>query len=74
MNREKNGVEIGSCLRTFQTQKISSLGSNNLGRLGLRKKEELKRKKLVKIHELTDECKKHGGLVTVTSLSLFNIS
>ena len=40
--------------------------------LALRKKEELKRKKLVRIHKLLDSCKSHGGPLTETSISLVN--
>ena len=42
-------------------------------RLSLKKKEELKKKKQARVYKLIDECKKHGGPLTVTSLSLVNI-
>ena len=38
--------------------------------LSLKKKEELKRKKAERLHKLVDTCKKHGGPLTVTTVSL----
>ena len=41
--------------------------------LSLKKKENLKKKKHARVQKLIEECKKHGGPMTVSNISLIDI-
>ena len=62
-----------------ESKQVKALTLNFLRRvkeanqMSLRKKEELKKKKHIRINKLIDECKGHGGPLTASNISLVNV-